>query len=573
LLNDPPDICDRDSGRIRPLEGRDVAILCPKNQMMRDHYATALRSKGIACRLQEEGWLESRSIQLAVHALALLSDPMDRHAALYLAVTELGSSSLQDALRDALDGQDLNFAGRDRLLALQESSMNLAVPHLVGEVIAALGLYDAVASWSDGAQQRANLLRLEAEANRFVASRSETLAAHGIFGRGLQSFLPWVRVRSEQDDKQPAPSHIEQGAVELCTWHSSKGREWPVVVVAGLGAQMAVYFPSVEVEYGNFDHLCSILEEASVDFYPAFDAPETLEAFSAPLRTKRHQEALRLLYVAMTRAREKLILEWPQKTSGWNYFDTFSDVAGASLVGTKMTLAGEDHEVAVADYSGIGAELEPLEDDQVEASSGLGSLRLRLAMDASPSSTTPDHRTASGGTKEAPIDAVEPEQVSYRGPLHVDVALRAVERGTVLHRCFEVLGATPQSLSNLPEVVGYGLSEEDLFELANAAETFETWLADKFGPAQLHHEYPLIYLDGNGTVVEGVIDLLVETESSYWILDHKSDRVEDLAERFNIYLGQLDCYRQGVDLLGTKPVVGIGVHWLSLGKCSLLKLP
>ena len=57
-----------------------------------------LRRHGLKVRLQEDGWFASRIVQIAWHALSYISNPADRHAALYLAVTELGSLDLEAGL-------------------------------------------------------------------------------------------------------------------------------------------------------------------------------------------------------------------------------------------------------------------------------------------------------------------------------------------------------------------------------------------------------------------------------------------------------------------------------------------
>jgi ATP-dependent exoDNAse (exonuclease V) beta subunit len=84
-------------------------------------------------------------------------------------------------------------------------------------------------------------------------------------------------------------------------------------------------------------------------------------------------------------------------------------------------------------------------------------------------------------------------------------------------------------------------------------------------------EVPLLGLDGRGSVVSGVLDLLVETAGGYWILDHKSDITDDRAARFEAYLPQFRCY---ADLVGKafpgKPVLGVAIHWISYGKVNLL---
>jgi hypothetical protein len=64
---------------------------------------------------------------------------------------------------------------------------------------------------------------------------------------------------------------------------------------------------------------------------------------------------------------------------------------------------------------------------------------------------------------------------------------------------------------------------------------------------------------------------LVETAAGFWIIDHKSDQTENLALRFARYLPQLECYAEAITAARPdKPVLGVGINWLSSGSVSIL---
>ncbi len=78
---------------------------------------------------------------------------------------------------------------------------------------------------------------------------------------------------------------------------------------------------------------------------------------------------------------------------------------------------------------------------------------------------------------------------------------------------------------------------------------------------------PILFLDEKGSVVNGFIDLLVETEQGFWIIDHKSDRVEDPEEKFNNHLPQLRCYAEVVaKARPDNPVLGGAINWIVRGE-------
>ena len=141
---------------------------------------------------------------------------------------------------------------------------------LVADVIAALGLFDAVARWPDGEQARANLLKLLAEAAEFMDANREALAYGGFHGSGVQTFLAWLAVRVElkDGDKQPEPRVLDEESIVLTTWHSSKGREWPVVVVCGLDREVGARLPDLGLGYATFDELSRLLDVARIEYAP-----------------------------------------------------------------------------------------------------------------------------------------------------------------------------------------------------------------------------------------------------------------------------------------------------------------
>jgi len=105
-------------------------------------------------------------------------------------------------------------------------------------------------------------------------------------------------------------------AIELATWHASKGREWPVVAVCGVEKSVEAKLPDMGLGYRSFEDLSALLAVARIEYAPAFAAPETEEKFLEELNPVARTEARRLLYVALTRARDKLLLEWPGYLAG-----------------------------------------------------------------------------------------------------------------------------------------------------------------------------------------------------------------------------------------------------------------
>ena len=569
LIADPGQtIEDRHTRQVRRLKGSDLAVLCPTNDML-EQYAEVLRAQGLRVRLQEDGWYASRAVQIACGALSYVANPGDRHAALALAVTELGSLTLQQGLEQLMEQGRIEDPVLGRLDALAAGVAERTIYALVADTIAALGLFDRIATWPGGEQQRANLLRLLAEAGEFMDANREALAFGGYHGADIQTFLAWLaaRVELKDGDKQPEPRVLDEDAVVLSTWHSAKGREWPVVAVCGLDKTVKAELPDLDLGYRSFENLSRLLEEARIEYAPQFAAPETNEKFLEELEPIAQQEARRVLYVALTRARDKLILEcpWYLQGKGGSYFSILEE-CGLWLSETSLKLGDDEFPCPV--IQGAGELPENFVLDAGPAVSELPVIgRRAIESGVAPVGLTPDSRTPSALVSEAPAAAAAEglEVVKYGEPLVLDTALAGTALGSFLHRCFEVLGARPELADRMEAATGVHVDEVTSARVVAAVEGFEAWVTSSLKPTALQREWPLLFVDAAGTVVSGLADLVVHTPGGAWVIDHKSDQVEDPQLAFAKYEPQLEAYRHALEAQGIK-VAGVAVNWVRRGE-------
>lgn len=575
LLDDPgTKVWDREAGAQRPIRGGDVAVLCPTNALV-DTYAQVLRTLGILTRIEKGGWYSSPEVRIVCHALSWLADADDRHAALYLAVTELGGHTLESALAALRAGKPLSDPVLGLLEPLREGAHEKSVETLVAEVIDALDLYGKAASWPDGAQARANLLRLQAEAGEFRNATRQILLAGGYYGTGVKTFLSWLAARADADDSQPQPRVVDEGAVTVTTWHSAKGLEWPVVAVCGLNKEIKPRLPHIAVEYDGFSDLSKVLSQARIEITPSFTAEETGDVFRAPLQAALEEEARRLLYVAVTRAREKVILEWPshlqkgkERTTHWSIL---SRSARMELKDKSMTVGGKSFSCLVRQAgTGTAPEVEGAKGEPFPPLSAFGRRAVEyrpLPVDQTPDTIAPSSLRGEESAAAIPGQTVE----KYGKPLEAVAEGTGTERGLLLHRAFEVPGGRADRTDLLARAAGADPGDPSLRRIGEAVAAFERWLGERFTPVSVRRELPILGLDGKGSVVSGTLDLLVETPAGYWILDHKTDALDDPAARFPVYRPQLDCYATVIrKAFPDKPVLGTGIHWISLGEVTLL---
>ena len=574
LLDDESQkVYDKTINGQRQFRGSDVAIICPTNTRLVE-YAGALSALGVRCQIEQGDWFESRVIQIAYHALSYVADPSDKHAALFLAVTELGSHDLKSALSALIDSASLDDPVIACLDKVVENLKDKTVDIAVDEVINVLELYDRVALWPEAAQHRANLLRLQGEAKEFLYSNREALASGGYYGSGIKTFLSWLKAKAEKDDGQPEPRVRDEDAVQLMTWHKSKGKEWPVVAVCSTDCEVEARLPSLDVVYEDFSDLQALLDKAKIEMSPAFVAPETNDAFLEPLQEEAEDGARRLLYVALTRSREKLILEWPGYLEGSDTVTYWSMLKGAARMELKaaaILVDGEDFECSITTATKEPPpEFDIASDDIIFGLPVIG--RRAIEQGEFLSTLTTEALTPSSLRDEMPVNQKKTVHIIYGKKIDIELHMDAGQRGILLHRCFEVLDDGNYDIGFIKKATGYDFTDEQHKALSGVVKPFYKWLNDYLYHVGMAREVPILAIDSQGSVVSGFVDLLVETKEGVWIIDHKSDLTDDLAAQFNFYLPQLECYSKAIKLaIPDKPVLGVAINWISHGSVSILR--
>ena len=182
------------------------------------------------------------------------------------------------------------------LLAREREGMpNRSIAQLIERVLVATGYREYVLGLDWGERRLANIHKLLRLARRFEAAE----------GRDLRGFLEHAgRMQEETTAAEPdAPvDSVEPGAIRLMTIHAAKGLEFGVVCVADLGRSPGGRPSRLLVDGERVGLSLQRLDGAKA--VPALDYDE----LRAQRRRAEVEEEDRVLYVAMTRARERLLL-------------------------------------------------------------------------------------------------------------------------------------------------------------------------------------------------------------------------------------------------------------------------
>ncbi len=297
-------------GGVRPVTPGDMAVLLRSPASKEAVYQEALERVGIPCHVErEQAFFTLPEVRAVLGLLAAADNPRQDVAllaALRCPAYAFDAEALA-ALREACPDGDLYTAVETRAAAgdprcarflrdLAEFRLwapDLGVSGLLSMIYDRTNLPALYGALPGGLVRQENLTALLTLADRFESAR----------GRGLFAFLrltDTMCARGESRAKKPA-----SGTARVMSIHKSKGLEFPVVVVADCAKN-----------FNREDTRGALLLHPSLGVGPLRREPErhieypTLahRAIAVRLSEEMLAEEMRVLYVAMTRAREKLIL-------------------------------------------------------------------------------------------------------------------------------------------------------------------------------------------------------------------------------------------------------------------------
>lgn len=321
-------VYDKKTDSFRDVQYRDIVILMRSLSHRAQEYTEILRLAGVPISSQSAcGYFETTEITDCLCLLKVLDNP-DRDIELaallrgpifgitdnQLAMIRLHSKhkdSFYQAVRNYADnGHDktLKQALSDILLQIHNWRQQIRIGSLadfLDKVFRERNLLSFYSALPNGAQRRANLLKLHDYAIQFEHFRTtEPGAALGRFVEFLEKLD-----KTEQDWAPAEADSSSENAVRIMSVHRSKGLEFPVVFAAELNTRFNMRDCSGQCLID--DNLLG-LQIVNAEAGSCFDSMAHQVIAEKKKRTSLAEE-MRILYVALTRAREKLILTANQK--------------------------------------------------------------------------------------------------------------------------------------------------------------------------------------------------------------------------------------------------------------------
>ena len=558
---------------------KDIAILLRTNAQCKG-LADAFAKWNIPITAETGKLMTTPECALAMAGYRYCLDENDTIALAILLALYDGNEKWPEELRQARDNttDEKNFLSeirkKDYLVDLLKRKDEDETPlELLEHVITVLDLERHTRTMQFPEQRLANLDKLrhlckdymnQAEANHTTATPS-----------GFLYIL--------NDSNATEASSIGENTVTVMTYHKAKGLEWPIVILGGLDdTPNPKVFGCHIVPSVNFD-LEAPLANRELRYWPYPFGPSTPdclkkkqdESEEQQIETNREMnEARRLFYVGLTRAKDRLIFainrKQPSKTvleknpsepdklqTGW------LDILSEKLK-LDFPMAPGETEWKVNDKTfmlktTIFNDTEPPEISIIQ--------KAFIDTQVTPTETLPPARRVPSSLHEedgkATLVATLPPLICRPGsPQDYD------QFGNVFHNYIAL-----NPLQNQHEIAARLIANWKMEKylkpetIIEASEHFYAWLKEQYPEANIATEVPVTYHDDNGTLYQGFIDMLLETPEGFIIIDHKTGGGADAPGLAAKHIAQLRLYKKAVEKVTGKKVLELIIHLPIMEKC------
>ncbi len=578
-------VTDSESGRLRPVRFKDIVILLRSISGWADTFSRVLAEAGIpAHTASRTGYFGAIEIQTILSLLSILDNPLQdiplaatltspvggfdgeqlaqirtesKEHFYYLALVDYAQYGSQEALREKAAGFLRMY---DRLRGLTAFT---PVHRLIQTVLRETGYGAYIQAMPAGARRRANVDMLLEKA----------IAYEKTSYKGLFHFIRYIEKlkKYEVDFGEADITSENEDVVRIMSIHKSKGLEFPIVFVCGMGKQFnrqdtrsrMILHPEygIGLDFIDADHRIR---------KPGF-IKKVLENQTG---MENQGEELRVLYVALTRAKEKLIMTATvKKEPDTGQIRTLADDAPMDYVSrldaSRMRTL---HQTAVREvYEQIDQKLSwkyPFEADTV--------LKTKISV------SELKHRNKVPETAELPAEEMFAQEQFVEEPeLLLPAFMRKEEetenrgalRGSAVHKVLEELDFVQMHESSDPLADLRQLTEDmlvqghitpemkQLLNLRMIRQFLDSPLAARMAEAQnagtLHKEQPFVMgiraseifggTSGELVLIQGIVDAYWEEGEEIVILDYKTDFVKEAGQLLERYAIQLNLYGEALE--------------------------
>lgn len=308
LLDEGYPVTDGD-GALRPCRPEDIVILMRSPGSRRLAFAEALAERDIPCSFEESGdFFHTMEISVMLALLELVDNPrqdVPLISVLRSPVFGFTPSRLAEIRAKTPNGDFFDAVAADggadcvsfleTLTRLRLAARDMSVHRLVWHIYNTLNMLGIFGAMDSGGERKENLIAFSRHAEKFESGGY----------RGLFAFVTQLRRLLESGQAPATRGAVAVNGVQLLSIHKSKGLEFPIVILADLDHA----FSRQDFDTPVLVHPSMGLGPRCIDLKRKIKYPTLARlAIEERLRRENLAEEQRILYVAMTRPKEKLIL-------------------------------------------------------------------------------------------------------------------------------------------------------------------------------------------------------------------------------------------------------------------------
>lgn len=624
-------VTDKESGEMRPVTYSDITVLCRNAKDCRT-VDEALSELGISS-ISDTGnqYLDSVEVSTVLSFLQIIDNPLQdipliavmrshmfRFTADELAKIRIcANGRFYTALCKSAENNNKSRFFLDTLLKLRECSKYMGTDELVWKICNDLHYFSIVGALPNGNIRRANLKLLLNRCSDFEQGHLT----------GLFNFIKYIEnLKASGKDLSPIKdmgSDIQ--AVKIMTMHKSKGLEFPVVILFGTSKKF--YLKDVQRNIIWDEKLGIGLDYVDTRQRVRFKSPSRKMLEDEMLASLKSEE-MRLLYVAMTRAKEKLIIsasisskdnKWKDAEFDENHhlYPSMSDKIMSqrdwvlsSLMNSKdadtLRQMAERYDILPriditanfniysADSAPIYSGMANIEPDKISVKSFSDDIseRLSYTYPLSELNNLPIKLSVSELKRRKMADE------DYSTPLiNINTELSpltnrssSAEKGTVTHFVLQQLDIT--NTSSIAEISGQvegmvsngtiSKEQSELVDINSIHCFFESPLGKRLKASNRYEREFDFYMlvppsevspqiedrIGDDVLLQGIADCFFFEDDGVVLLDYKTDRVSsaNAHERAKIYKLQTDYYARGIEAILNIPVKEKYIYFLACGE-------
>ena len=557
----------------------DIAILARSNADLKD-IATCLREKNVPVYIDEAGQSGTDTVNLVTSLLQLVTDEKAELPKAQIAFLTEENFTLKKILDDKIDFniQDNkkslfyeNIPLVKTLLQEKDRYKLQSVSALVESLIIELDLYNVAKKLNDNVDTTKLLHTIINSAKEY---EDNCVLMH--LPSSISGFISYI------ENNDISVSGSTEG-VQLFTYHRSKGLEWKTVILLSCDKDILDnkkfikrnIFGTQIIREGKSTKE-NLYPEVKISLFPNLFGNSSINQTWESIITESErynllvesikEETKRLMYVAMTRPRDKLIIvlngsrnkiQEPMKALSQLDFDVSSD-----YLNDKCDLLGVGY--VAKKYDNADLEIEYEQNEIIETTVNLkrDEDKNSLIRDLQPSNMPSGYVFATLFDCKSSINILDNKKYDYSA------------LGTRIHDIFcTIENRTEQEISNVIKSYGFEKIVTNPTDIKNSWEGLIEFLKEKYGEAiKQYHELPFKHKLQTGQIVTGSMDFVWETSKGCVLVDYKTfpgdkeDLIDENSEYFvGKYKGQMDCYENALTAGGKKvlakllfyPVVGV----------------